>query len=96
MNTQAIKNFLRRGYLYILNIEKRVYNFIRNISKTSEFKFATASATYIVIYGLMVNTILHYFWKFPFTAEGIFACGFLAYLIRYELVEWLEDLRTRR
>jgi len=44
----------------------------------------------------MVNTILHYFWKFPFTAEGIFACGFLAYLIRYELVEWLEDIRTRR
>ena len=82
----------------IFKMAKIVFTKLQNllISKKEKIKYILKLAYIVLIYGLIINYILHQLLSSQFTLAKVIAYGFIAYIIKVEIPFVITSCYPRR
>lgn len=62
-------------------------------SETTQYYYG--SLVYIMFTGILINAFTSFYFNFGFTLEGIVGSGGVCFLLRYEVIEFMRDIRRK-
>jgi len=71
------------------------WRIISEFKNSETYKYYYGSLIYIMLTGILINSFTSFYLNFNFTLEGIIGSGGIMFLIRYETIEFIRDLRKR-
>ena len=72
---------------------KKLIISVFNDSET--LKYCCGSFVYVMFTGVLVNAFTSFYFNLDFTLKGIVGSGGIMFLLRYEVIEFIRDIRRK-